>query len=154
MGSQWFIMNCTFSSLFSPLCVAAANTNQIIDTTTDWVVVLMMATLPRKYLLISPKPSLQILFRVSSSRIHVIGCVIQKRCTYIKSILETVSVCKKCVFKTLISCKIEMFFFILCSTLCSPYYLCAIFHFKNFRSGGYDVTTNTSTNFTESFPMC
>ena len=149
-------MNCTFSSLFSPLCVAAANTNQIIDTTTDWVVVLMMATLPRKYLLISPTPSLHILFRVSSSRIQVnlIGCVIQKRCTYIESILETISVCKKCVFKTLISCKIRMVFF-LCSPLCSPYYLCAIFHFKNFRSGGYDVTTTTtSTNFTESFPMC
>ena len=117
-----------------------------------------MATLPRKYLLISPTPSLHILFRVSSSRIQVnlIGCVTQKRCTYIKSILETISVCKKCVFKTLISCKIEMFFFfILCSPLCSPYYLCAIFHFKNFRSGGYDVTTTTtSTNFTESFPMC
>ena len=72
----------------------------------------MMATLPRKYLLISPTPSLHILFRVSSSRIQVnlIGCVIQKRCTYIKSILETISVCKKCVFKTLISCKIVMGF--------------------------------------------
>ena len=94
-----------------------------------------MATLPRKYLLISPTPSLHILFRVSSSRIQVnlIGCVIQKRCT-LKVSWKQYPFVKNVCLKLWSLAKLKWFFYFMLSSVLSLLLMCYI-SFQKFQVG-------------------